>query len=72
MGRIEILSLEQYANIVGTPICNTVVEVQNYASEHFGVTLFDYPVEELEYVITEVNESLCLVKTEYGLRICEI
>jgi hypothetical protein len=51
---------------------DTVVEVQNYASEHFGVTLFDYPVEELEYVITEVNESLCLVQTEYGLRICEI
>jgi hypothetical protein len=26
----------------------------------------------LEYVITEVNENLCLVQTEYGLRICEI
>jgi len=72
MKRIEILSIEEYSTIVGAPKMDTVVEVQNYASEHFDLTLFDYSIEELEYVITEVNENLCLVQTEYGLRICEI
>jgi hypothetical protein len=71
---VKVLTLEEYATKIGVPkdSCKTISNIQDYAEEWLDVTLFDYPLEELDYVLTEVNDSVCIVRTEFGLRICEL
>ena len=68
----KVYTLQEYATIIGCPTATSLAEVQEYAQEELDMTLWDYPKSELEYVLTEVNESILLVRDEYGeVRICE-
>ena len=68
----KVLTLEEYAKKIGV-VGDTIEEIQENADNHLGVTLWDYPLDEYAYVITEVNECVAVVEVlpnEY--RICEI
>ena len=76
---LETISLEEYAKRVGFEDFNeetTLEDIQEFAEEILEVTLWDYPTEELDYVINDVKggsiEELVYVETKFGLRICEL
>ena len=76
---LETISLEKYAKRVGFEGFNketTLEDIQEFAEEILEVTLWDYPTEELDYVINDVKggsiEELVYVETKFGLRICEL
>ena len=76
---LETISLEEYAKRIGFEDFNeetTLEDIQEFAEEILEVTLWDYPTEELDYVINDVKEGsieeLVYVETEFGLRICEL
>lgn len=71
---IKVLTLEEYATKIGVPkdSCKTISDIQTYAEDYLDLSLFDYPLDELDYVLTEINDSVCVVRTEFGLRICEL
>jgi hypothetical protein len=70
---MKLLTLNEYAEALN---CNlkgaTLSEIQEYVQDEFDLTVWDYPLQELEYVLTEVNESVCFVKVDNEIRICEI
>jgi hypothetical protein len=71
--QINVITLEEYANIVGYKgdIPKTLEKIQEYAEDALDLTIWDYPLDELEYCIEE-ERSVVLVKTDFGLRLCEI
>jgi hypothetical protein len=71
--KINVITLEEYANIVGYKgdIPKTLEQIQEYAEDNLYWTIWDYPLDELEYCIEE-DRSVVLVKTDFGLRLCEI
>jgi hypothetical protein len=76
---LETISLEEYAKRVGFESFNeetTLEDIQEYAEEELDWTIWDYPIEELDHVLNEVHDgetdNLVYVKTDIGLRICEI
>ena len=76
---LETISLKEYAKRVGFEGFNketTLEDIQEFAEEILEVTLWDYPTEELDYVINDVKggsiEELVYVETKFGLRICEL
>ena len=67
---MKVYSLKKYAQKVGYPHYKketTLQEMQDY----FEGDLWDYPLEELEYCIEECKKVV-IVKTDFGLRLCEI
>jgi hypothetical protein len=75
---LETISLQEYAKRVGYEETKNLKleDIQEFAEEILDVTLWDYPIDELDYVINEVKdgsiEELVYVETEFGIRICEI
>jgi hypothetical protein len=70
---MEIITLNEYASKVNCNLVDaTLQDIQQYVEDNFDLTLWDYPIEELDYVINEVNESVCLVKVGDEVRVCEI
>ena len=75
---LETISLQEYAKRIGYEVTPklTLEVIQEFAQEKLDWTIWDYPIEELEYVINEVHEGntneLVYVETDFGLRICEI
>lgn len=68
---IEVLTFEEYCRKLKIPIKNNLQEVQEYADEHLDVSLWDYPVSEVDYCIRE-GIKVVLVNTDTGHRLCEI
>ena len=67
------LSLKEYADLVGfdkdiEP--TTLEQIQEYVEEVHEVSLWDYPLDELEYC-QEEDINVVLVETDFGLRLCE-
>ena len=75
---LETISLQEYAKRIGyTETKNLSLEdIQEFAEEILDWTIWDYPIEELDYVVNEVHEGntdeLVYVETDFGLRICEL
>ena len=75
---LETISLQEYAKRIGyTEIKNLSLEdIQEFSEEILDCTIWDYPIEELDYVVNEVHEGnkneLVYVVTNFGLRICEL
>jgi len=75
---MKTISIQEYANLIGYKGENPTLEkIQEFAENELDLTLWDYPLEELDYVLKEVKDNkeneLVLVDTEqYGVRICEI
>ena len=68
------ISLKEYADLVGfdkdiEP--TTLEQIQEYVEEVHDVSLWDYPLDELEYC-QEEERNVVLVETDFGLRLCEI
>jgi len=68
------ITLKEYADLVEfdkniEP--KTLQEIQDYVEEHHEVTLWDYPLDELDYC-KEEDRNVILVETDFGLRFCEI
>lgn len=74
---MKTISLQEYGRRVGCKEdFKTLQAIQDYVEEHHDCTLWDYPIEEYDYVLNEVKDGnideLILVETDFGLRICEI
>ena len=74
---LETISLQEYAKRIGYNTENiTLKNIQEFAQEDLDWTIWDYPIEELDYVINEVHDGntneLVYVETDFGLRICEL
>ena len=69
---MRVYTLKKYAKKVGYPHytkSTTLKEIQDYFEEFDS--LWDYPLVELEYTIN--NRINCvIVRTDFGLRLCEI
>ena len=74
---METISLQEYGRRVGCKEnFKTLQEIQDYVEEHHDCTLWDYPIEEYDYILNEVKDGntdeLVLVETDFGIRICEV
>ncbi len=75
---LKTISLQEYAKRIGYIETKnlTLEDIQEFAEEVLDWTIWDYPIEELDYVINEVHEGntneLVYVETDFGLRICEL
>jgi hypothetical protein len=70
---MKLLSINEYANKVKCTLSNpTLEEIQNFVEENYEESIWDYSLEELEYVLNEVNENICFVKVGNEIRICEL
>ena len=74
---LKTISLQEYAKRIGYNTENiTLKNIQEFAQEDLDWTIWDYPIEELDYVINEVHDGntneLVYVETDFGLRICEL
>jgi membrane-anchored protein YejM (alkaline phosphatase superfamily) len=67
------ISLQEYAKRLGLKDenINSLSAIQEYVEEYHDCTLWDYPLEELEYC-KEEDKNVILVETDFGLRLCEI
>ena len=70
---MKAIKLQDYAHIVGYKgyFPTTLQQIQDYVEEYQEVTLWDYPLEELDYC-KEQDRKVVLVETDFGLRLCEI
>ena len=74
---MKTISIQDYANIIAYKGQNPTLEkIQEFAQEYLDFTIWDYPLEEYDYVLNEVHEGnkeeLVLVDTNFGIRVCEI
>ena len=70
--QIEVISLQEYGKRVGCKEdFKTLQEIQDYVEDRHDCTLWDYPLEELEYT-KETCEATILVETDFGIRLCEV
>ena len=74
---LKTISLQEYAKRIGCDFeVETIAQVQQYAQDVLDWVIWDYPIDELGYVLMEVHNGcaneLVYVETEYGLRICEL
>lgn len=74
---MKTISIQSYANLIGYKGKNpTIEQIQNFAENELDLTLWDYPLEEYDYVLKEVKDNnaneLVFVNTEIGVRICEV
>ena len=75
---LKTISLQEYAKRIGYIETKnlTLEDIQEFAEEVLDWTIWDYPIEELDYVVNEVHkgntDELVYVETDFGLRICEL
>jgi hypothetical protein len=70
---MKILSINEYAKKVKCILSNpTLEEIQDFVEENYDISIWDYPIDELEYVLNEVNTNVCFVKVDDEIRICEL
>ncbi len=74
---MKTISIQDYANLIGYKGENpTLEDIQNFAETELDWTIWDYPLEEYDYILKEVKDNIedeiVLVNTEFGIRICEI
>ena len=74
---MKTISIQDYANLIGYKGQNPTLEkIQEFAQEYLDFTIWDYPLEEYDYVLNEVHEGnkeeLVLVDTNFSIRVCEI
>ncbi len=71
----EVMTLAAYAELIGyVPAPDEVLTleaIQTYSEEEKDCSIWDYPLDELEYVVEEVNDSVVLVEVEGETRVCE-
>lgn len=72
----KVHTLAEYVTSLGIkekdlPKDYTINDIQEYCTEEMDFSIFDYDLLELDYVITEVNENVAIVKTDIGIRVCE-
>lgn len=69
---MKILTVSEYANLMGYDGKNpSIMDVQEFCENEQDLSVWDYPLDELEYVLTEVNENIVFVKEGNEVRICE-
>ena len=70
---LETISLEEYAKRIGYNETKnlTLEDIQEFAEEILEWTIWDYPIEELDYVLNVVHEGnaneLVYVETDLSL-----
>ena len=74
---MKTISVQDYANLIGYKGQNPTLEkIQEFAEDDLDWTIWDYPLEEYDYVLKEVKDNnaseLVFVDTKIGVRICEI
>ena len=74
---MKTILIQDYANLIGYKGQNLTLEkIQEFAEDELDWTIWDYPLEEYDYVLKEVKDNnaseLVFVNTEIGVRICEI
>ena len=71
---LEEITIEEYAKRIGynSDTTPTIEKVQTYAEETLGVTLWDYPIEEVDYVLEELDSDVVTVVDGDTKRICEL
>jgi len=74
---MKTISIQEYANLIGYKGKKPTLEkIQEFAEDELDWTIWDYPLEEYDYVLKEVKDNnaseLVFVNTEIGVRICEI
>ena len=71
---LEEITIEEYAKRIGynSDTTPTIEKVQTYAEETLGVTLWDYPMDELDYVLEELESDVVTVVEGDVKRICEL
>ena len=74
---MKTISVQDYANLIGYKGQNpTLGKIQEFAEDDLDWTIWDYPLEEYDYVLKEVKDNnaseLVFVDTKIGVRICEI
>jgi hypothetical protein len=79
---MKTITIQQYADLIGFKSDDlnahenpTLEKIQEYAQDELDWTIWDYPLEEYDYVLNEVHDGnedeLVLVNTEIGIRVCE-
>ena len=70
---MKTISLQDYAKIVGYKgsYPTTLEQIQDFVENELDCTLWDYPLEEVDYC-KEEDRKVVLVNTDFGLRLCEI
>ena len=73
---MKTISIQEYANLIGYKGENPTLEkIQEFAENELDLSFWDYPLEELEDILNNVEETkkkFVFVDTEFGVRICEI
>ena len=71
----KVITLAEYAELIGyVPAPEeelTLEAIQTYSEEEKDCSIWDYPLDELEYVLEEVNDSVVLVDVNGETRVCE-
>lgn len=65
-----MITLKQYAKLIGCDF-NTLEEIQEFAENELDITLWDYPLDELEHAKEMCDNNIAIVQTDFGIRICE-
>lgn len=73
----RVLTLKEYAEKIGVPTDELddnflLSDIQDYANEFMDWSIFDYPLDEIEYVLSEINENVVLVYAYDMIRVCEV
>lgn len=73
---MKTISLNEYAKLLKCEgEFKTLQDIQEYVEDWHDCTLWDYPLEELQDILDEIEETkkkFVFVNTEIGIRICEI
>jgi hypothetical protein len=69
---MKAITLEEYAKLIGYEGKElTLGAIQDFAENELDWTIWDYPIEEENYVKTEVQSDYVFVDTGAEIRICE-
>lgn len=71
---MKLITVKKYGDLIGyTDKEFSLEKIQNYAENNLDITLWDYPLNELDYVLNEHTlEKIAFVNTKIGIRICEL
>jgi hypothetical protein len=73
---MKTISIQEYANLIGYKGENpTLEEIQDFAENERDSSIWDYPLEELQDILNDIEETkkkFVFVDTDFGVRICEI
>ena len=73
---MKTISIQGYANLIGYKGQNPTLEkIQEFAEDDLDLSLWDYPLEELQDILNDIEETkkkFVFVDTDFGVRVCEI